>query len=403
MRGRRRPGPSTASRWWPGSSPRSPAGGRRAARRPAARRCRPVAVGLSDPARCRRGSGRLAPGVRHRRQLRPRRGRSDRGRRRDRRPDAPAGGPPFRRPAPRGSSGALAGRRAGPVAAAARRRLRRRVAPPSATSSASRSGYLVYWDQDEEVDYYRSADRSQGQLMAPWDLNGQTCVLNDGTGRFIGRLGPDQSEPAQSRGPAEPPVQAAGRQRGGEQRPRRVHRQDAVRPRALPDGPRAAGPGRAGRQHRRVQRSVHLHGVRGRRPSTTSSPATSGRPRDRSRSPPTAAWSSGSRRPTPRACVLYGPDTGGSGRTTPTASGGLSQPGMMTALPNGNILVPQAGSASGGFPGDVLEFDHSSFPTSASQCPDGRYPRSAHPVVGVLPGDDRQPAGADGRRPRPDL
>ena len=25
---------------------------------------------------------------------------------------------------------------------------------PPATSSAPRSGYLVYWDQDEEVDYY---------------------------------------------------------------------------------------------------------------------------------------------------------------------------------------------------------------------------------------------------------
>ena len=49
---------------------------------------------------------------------------------------------------------------------------------------------------------------------------------------------------------------------------------------------------------------------------------------------------------------------------------------MMTTLPDGNVLVPQAGSASGGFPGNVLEFDHSSFPTSASQCPDGRYPRS---------------------------
>ena len=26
--------------------------------------------------------------------------------------------------------------------------------------------------------------------MAPWDLNGQTCVLNDGTGRFVGGSDP---------------------------------------------------------------------------------------------------------------------------------------------------------------------------------------------------------------------
>ena len=40
------------------------------------------------------------------------------------------------------------------LSGAVRRRLRRRAGSATATSSAPRSGYLVYWDQDEEVDYY---------------------------------------------------------------------------------------------------------------------------------------------------------------------------------------------------------------------------------------------------------
>jgi hypothetical protein len=76
------------------------------------------------------------------------------------------------------------------------------------------------------------------------------------------------------------------------------------------------------------------------------------------------------------SCVLYGPTTGGIGSDHDDGTGGLSQPGMMATMPNGNLLVPQAGSSSGGFPGNVTEFDHSSFPTSAAQCPDGVYPRA---------------------------
>ncbi len=67
--------------------------------------------------------------------------------------------------------------------------------------SAPRSGYLVYWDQDEEVDYYESANHSQGQLMAPWDLNGQVCPLNDGTGRWVGGSDPTNESQHNPGGP----------------------------------------------------------------------------------------------------------------------------------------------------------------------------------------------------------
>ena len=106
--------------------------------------------------------------------------------------------------------------------------------------SAPRSGYLVYWDQDEEVDYYESANHSQGQLMAPWDLNGQVCLLNDGTGRWVGGSDPTNESQHNPGGPADLSVQTAGDQRRAERCQRELHRQDALCPRSLPDGARAS-------------------------------------------------------------------------------------------------------------------------------------------------------------------
>ena len=77
------------------------------------------------------------------------------------------------------------------------------------TFPAPHSGYLVYWDQDEEVDYYESANHSQGQLMAPWDLNGQVCLLNDGTGRWVG--GSDPTNESQHNPAGHPPIRSSSR------------------------------------------------------------------------------------------------------------------------------------------------------------------------------------------------
>ena len=133
------------------------------------------------------------------------------------------------------------------------------------TSSAPKSGYLVYWDQDEEVDYYSSADGSQGQLMAPWDLNGQTCVLNDGSGRFVG--GSDPTNPSQLN-PGGPPNYPFKQPPDSEEM-NNVHGgftgQDALRPGALPHGTGPAGSGCTGGRHRGLQRPVHVHRVRHRR------------------------------------------------------------------------------------------------------------------------------------------
>ena len=78
---------------------------------------------------------------------------------------------------------------------------------PTAGFAAPTSGYVVYWDQDEEEDYYASANGTQGQLITPWDPNGQMCLLNDGTGRFV--VGYDPTNPSQHNPGAPRPIRSS--------------------------------------------------------------------------------------------------------------------------------------------------------------------------------------------------
>ncbi|HTT86190.1 MAG TPA: hypothetical protein VMF60_02380, partial [Acidimicrobiales bacterium] len=75
--------------------------------------------------------------------------------------------------------------------------------PPSATSGRTvlkgggvegkHPAYLVYWDQNEEEDFLSMPSGVQGQLVPPWDPNGQMCLLPDG--RFV--VGYDPTLPSQ--------------------------------------------------------------------------------------------------------------------------------------------------------------------------------------------------------------
>ena len=69
------------------------------------------------------------------------------------------------------------------------------------------SGYLVYWDQNEEVDFLAMPKGTLGQLLPAWDLNGQMCVLPGG--RFVG--GYDPTLPSQHDLGGAQALQAAGR------------------------------------------------------------------------------------------------------------------------------------------------------------------------------------------------
>src|SRR5262249_14556912 len=75
-------------------------------------------------------------------------------------------------------------------------------------------------------------------------------------------------------------------------------------------------------------------------------------------------------------CIVDGPTTGGIGPHHVGGTGGLSQPGNLALDSNDDVLAPEA-DPNGAFNGEVLRFDHSSFPTSASECgTDGVYPSS---------------------------
>ncbi len=245
----------------------------------------------------------------------------------------------------------------------------------SASVKTPNSGYIAYWDQNEEEDYYASATNSEAQLVTPWDPNGQMCTLNDGTGRFV--VGYDPTLPSQHN-PGGPPTHPYKQPPIGEELIGRTGKwtgQNLYVP-----GPYKMSSNDPGQDSPPVKgvfngQSTYTgcavdsrHNVFADDIATAQGSfpiPTSGR---------LVEWFAPSYR---SYCILYGPDKGGvDGAHHVDGTGGLAQPGMMATMPNGNLLLPQGGSSSGGFGGDVLELDHSSFPTSSSQCPDGVYPRS---------------------------
>ncbi len=242
---------------------------------------------------------------------------------------------------------------------------------PGGRSSAAfgppKRGYIVYWDQNEEEDYYASARNHQGQLVRPWDPNGQMCPLDDGTGRFV--VGYDPTLPSQHN-PGGPPHHPYKQPPIGEELDN-VHGKWTHQDLYVP-GPYRMHPGDPGEDSPPVDgvfngQSTYTgcavdseHNVFADDIGTAQGqypPPSDGR---------VVEWFAPSYT---SYCILYGPTQGGvDGAHHVDGTGGLEQPGMMATMDNGDLLVPQFG--------DVLEFHHSSFPTSASQCPDGVYPRS---------------------------
>jgi len=249
--------------------------------------------------------------------------------------------------------------------------------PGSGSFKAPTSGYVVYWDQDEEEDYYEPANGSQGQLVTPWDPNGQMCLLNDGTGRFVVGYDPTNANQDNPGGPPhhpfkQPPI--------GE---------ELINPNGVWTGQDlyVPGPYKMAANDLGEDSPINSQGQFNGQSTYTGCAVDSEHnvfaddigTAQGSFPIPTdgrlVEWFA----PTYKTyCIVYGPDAGGvDGAHHVDGAGGLSQPGMMTTLPNGNLLLPQAGSPSGQFGGQVTEFYHSSMPTSESQCPDGVYPRKS--------------------------
>ncbi len=253
-------------------------------------------------------------------------------------------------------------------------------APPAANTvplvaggSTAKIGYLVYWDQNEEVDFLSMPSGTQGQLLPAWDLNGQVCVLPDG--RFVG--GYDPTLPAQRNvGSAKPYKQPAD----GE---------ELDEPNGSFSGETLYVPGPYKMPGKTIgsDSPPSSNGVFNNNPTDTGCvidgsgnvfgndiataqgdypPPSSGR---------LVEWFAPNYT---SDCIVYGPTAGGYGPHHTDGSGGLAQPGMMARADNGDILVPNVGSSS------VLRFAASSMPASAAECPGGIYPRSKVRVTNFL-------------------
>jgi hypothetical protein len=237
--------------------------------------------------------------------------------------------------------------------------------PLVAGGSPGNASYLVYWDQNEEVDLLSMPSGVQGQLLPAWDLNGQVCVLPDG--RFVG--GYDPTLPGQRNlGSAKPYKQPADGEELDE-----------------PDGSFSGqtlfvpGPYKMPGQSLGSDSPPTADGIFNNNQTYTGCavdkkgdvfgsdiadaqgdypPPSSGR---------LVEWFAPSYT---TDCIVYGPTSGGYGPHHTDGSGGLEQPGMMNLADNGDVLVPNVGTSS------VLRFAASSMPASAAACPNGVYPRS---------------------------
>ena len=237
--------------------------------------------------------------------------------------------------------------------------------PLVAGGTAPASGYVVYWDQNEEEDLLSMPAGTQGQLVPAWDPNGQMCVLPDG--RFV--VGYDPTLPGQhNNGSAKPykqppdgveldepngsfsgqtlyvpgPYKLPGETIGSDSPP--------TKDGTFNDNQTYTGCA--------VDRAGNVFGSDIADAQGDYPPPSSGR---------LVEWFAPNYT---TYCIVYGPTSGGTGPHHTDGSGGLAQPGMMALADNGDVLVPNVGTSS------VLRFPHASLPASAADCPGGLYPRA---------------------------
>jgi hypothetical protein len=249
--------------------------------------------------------------------------------------------------------------------------------PLVAGGNPGNASYLVYWDQNEEVDFLSMPSGTQGQLLPAWDLNGQVCLLPDG--RFVG--GVDPTLPSQHNlGSAKPYKQPADGEELDE--PNGSFSGQVLYvpgPYKMPgqsigsDSPPSAN-GVFNNNQTYTGCAVDKAGnVFGNDIATAQGdypPPSSGR---------LVEWFAPNYT---TYCIVYGPTAGGYGPHHTDGTGGLEQPGMMALTDNGDVLLPNVGTSS------VLRFAASSMPANASDCPGGIYPRSkvhVTPFVKNLP------------------
>lgn len=258
-----------------------------------------------------------------------------------------------------------------------------RPADDQAGQSGRRNGYFVYSDFNEEEDFLHVPSGQSGQLIPPWDPNGQMCIVPDHSGRFVVGYNPtlpSQHNPGSLLPLKNPPVGEAMYDKQGNFTGQTMF---VPGPYALGgqtvggDIPPDVGGGGAFNNNGTMTGCAFDH--EGNLFATDLGTAQGDFP------PPDDGrlieWFAPSYT---TFCVVDGPTTGGVGPHHVDGHGGLRQPGDMAVDPStDDILLPQAGSPNGFIGGQVLRFSHASLPSSAADCgTDGLYPpERLHPSV----------------------
>jgi hypothetical protein len=243
------------------------------------------------------------------------------------------------------------------------------------TGSTSSARYYVYWDENEQEDALGMPGDVHGQLIPPWDPNGQLCVVPDKSGRFVVGYNPtlpSQHNPGSKKPKKAPPVGEALYDRHGAFTGQTLY---------VPGPYKLAGQTVRG----------DIPPDKGKRPPEFNANGTfTGCAFDASGNlfASDLATAQGAF-PSPddgrliewfapdykKSCVVLGPTSGGVGSHHVDGQGGLQQPSDLAVDTNGDIMLPEAGVANGAVPaGRVLRVDHTSLPKRASDCPDNVYP-----------------------------
>jgi hypothetical protein len=228
-------------------------------------------------------------------------------------------------------------------------------------------GYLVYWDQNEEVDMLSMPSGTQAQLMPAWDLNGQVCVLPDGSGRFVGGLDPtvpNQHNPGGLKPYKQPAIGEELNLANGAFSGQVLYVPGPFKMPGQSIG--EDSPATNGEFNGNSTYTGCAFDRRGDLLATDIGTAQGAFPvPDDGR---LVEWFAPSYT---TYCILYGPVAEGVGPHHVDGILGLSQPGMLATTDNGDLLLPEAGID------EVMRVDHTSFPESAASCPGGLYPRGS--------------------------